>query len=75
MIETWGEMRDRHAMEKAEAIMSLASKGLTQTEASKVLGASLSEINYFVRHNNLHWPTIRQGTRSRDLSKILEPTQ
>lgn len=64
--ETWAEMRDRHALEKAEAVMSLEAIGMTQTEAAKVLEMRLVDLNNFVKRNGLTWRVVRQGFASRD---------
>lgn len=66
MSETWQEMTDRHALEKAEAVMALSEQGLTQTEAAKVLGMSLSQLSNYLNRNDLTWRVVRQGFASRD---------
>ena len=65
-FETWKEMLDRHAMEKAEAVMALEAQGMTQTEAAKVLEMRPVDLNNFVKRNGLTWRVVRQGFASRD---------
>lgn len=64
--ETWAEMIDRHALEKAEAVMALEAQGMTQTEAAQVLDMPLVNLNNFVKRNGLTWRVVRQGFASRD---------
>lgn len=65
-IETWADMTLRHSLEKAEAVMALSEQGLTQTEAAKVLGMSLSQLNNYLKRSGLEWRVVRQGFQSRD---------
>lgn len=64
--ETWAEMGLRHSIERAEAVMALEAQGMTQTEAAKVLGMPLVNLNNFVKRNGLTWRVVRQGFQSRD---------
>lgn len=64
--ETWDEMKTRHALEKAEAVMALEAQGMTQTEAARVLEMRLVDLNNFVKRNGLTWRVVRQGFASRD---------
>lgn len=60
-IETWQEMKDRHNLERAELLTTLADMRVTQTEAARVLGIPLSHLNGFIIRYGIHWPVIRQG--------------
>ena len=62
-METWAEITDRHAMEKAEALASLRNAGLTQTQAAKKLGIPLSHLNSFIIRNGIPWTPSQQGKR------------
>lgn len=64
-METWQEMTDRHALEKAEAVMALSDKGLTQTEAARALKMDNRMLEKFLRRNGLPWRVRRQGAASR----------
>jgi len=64
--ETWDEMKNRHALEKAEAVMALEARGMTQAEAARVLDMPPVDLNNFVKRNGLTWRVVRQGFASRD---------
>lgn len=71
MTETWREMTDRHALEKAEAVTAHRDAGRTQTQAAQRLGIPLGHLNSFLSRNNIPWDVKRQGKPTR----ILEAEQ
>jgi transcriptional regulator with GAF, ATPase, and Fis domain len=60
-FETWSEINDRHALEKAEAMASLRDAGLTQTQAAQKLGIPLGHLNSFIARNGIPWTPAKQG--------------
>tara|TARA_R100001369_G_scaffold16867_4_gene31984 strand:- start:1155 stop:1364 length:210 start_codon:yes stop_codon:yes gene_type:complete len=62
-IETWAEMNDRHAVEKAEALTRLRDAGLTQTQAAQRLGIPLGHLNSFIIRNGIPWTQPQQGRK------------
>ena len=62
-METWSEINDRHALEKAEAMASLRDAGLTQTQAAQKLGIPLGHLNSFIARNGIPWTPSQQGKR------------
>ena len=60
-METWAEINDRHALEKAEAMASLRDAGLTQTQAAQKLGIPLGHFNSFIIRNGIPWTAPQQG--------------
>lgn len=63
MIEQWDEMKARHHREKYEALQALNQSGYTQTEASKVLGMTLRQLNNWVRSLGIDWKVKQKGGR------------
>lgn len=61
MIETIPQMRARHAKEIREAVEAQAAKRLTQTQASKCLGVSLTCLNNLILRMGIFWPVKAQG--------------
>ena len=67
MIETWAEIKDRQALERAEAIMALSEQGLTKTEAANALDITVSRLCRYLAENKLRWHSApRHGFKSRD---------
>tara|TARA_R110002020_G_scaffold95937_9_gene230108 strand:+ start:49919 stop:50128 length:210 start_codon:yes stop_codon:yes gene_type:complete len=62
-IETWAEMNDRHAMERAEALSRLRDAGLTQTQAAQRLGIPLGHLNSFIIRNGIPWTAPQKGRK------------
>lgn len=65
MNETWDEMVERHKKERVQAIDRLNEQGLTQTEAARELGCSLSHLNTYAKRYKIHWRVVRQGQRAK----------
>tara|TARA_R100001369_G_scaffold61509_1_gene88397 strand:+ start:1654 stop:1851 length:198 start_codon:yes stop_codon:yes gene_type:complete len=65
MMECWGEMTIRHKKERIELVESLAQSRFTQTEAAKILGTTLTNLNTFVKRNDINWLYIRQGRKTK----------
>ena len=63
-MEIWGEMTLRHKKERIELVQSLAQSRFTQTEAAKVLGTTLTNLNTFVKRNDIEWIYIRKGRKT-----------
>lgn len=61
-IETWHQMTVRHRKERYEMVEKL-SKEYTQTQAAKMLGTSLQNLNTYISRNNIKWRIIKQGVR------------
>jgi transcriptional regulator with GAF, ATPase, and Fis domain len=61
-IETWHEMTVRHRRERYEMVEKL-SKDYTQTQAAKMLGTTLQNLNMFIKRNGIEWRIIKQGVR------------
>lgn len=61
MSETWAEMADRHALEKAEAVCAMRDAGLTQTQAANKLGIPLGHLNSYLARNKIPWGYVRKG--------------
>jgi len=64
-MECWGEMTIRHKKERIELVESLAQSRFTQTEAAKILGTTLTNLNTFVKRNDINWLYIRQGRKTK----------
>jgi transcriptional regulator with GAF, ATPase, and Fis domain len=62
--ETWDQMTARHERERRDMVERLAAERITQTQAARRLGISLSGLNNFIQRNGIFWPVIRQGFRS-----------
>ncbi len=65
MMECWGEMTIRHKKERIELVESLAQSRFTQTEAAKILGTTLTNLNTFVKRNDINWLYIRKGKKTK----------
>ena len=65
MMECWGEMTIRHKKERIELVESLAQSRFTQTEAAKILGTTLTNLNTFVKRNDINWLYIHQGRKTK----------
>ena len=65
MNETWDEMVERHKKERVQAIDRLNEQGLTQTEAARELGCSLSHLNTYAKRYKIHWRVVKQGQRAK----------
>lgn len=63
-METWKEIRERHHMERFNLVQNMADKGVTQTEACKLLGVNMTTLNNYIRRNGVNWHTIKQGRRT-----------
>ena len=61
-IETWHEMTVRHRKERYDMVNNL-SQDYTQTQAAKMLGTTLQNLNMFINRNGIEWRIIRQGVR------------
>ena len=72
MFETWAEMNDRHALEKAEAVASLRDAGLTQTQAANKLGIPLGHLNSFIKRNSIPWTEAMLGVRESSVEKEID---
>ena len=57
-IETWAEIKDRHALEKAEALTKLRDMGLTQTQAADVLGTNINALYRYLKRNSIPWTAM-----------------
>lgn len=66
-FETWSEMKDRHALERAEAIDALALSRITQAEAAIKLDITPRYMHNLIRRYDIFWPVIRQGKKSREM--------
>ena len=66
-METWKEIRERHHMERFNLVQNMADKGVTQTEACKLLGVNMTTLNNYIRRNGVNWHTIKQGRKYSDL--------
>ena len=62
-IETWYEMTVRHRKERFDLVNDL-SQDYTQTQAAKMLGTTLQNLNMFIKRNGIQWRIIKQGVRS-----------
>ena len=62
-IETWHEMTVRHRKERYDLVNDLA-QDYTQTQAAKMLGTTLQNLNMFIKRNGIQWRIIKQGVRS-----------
>lgn len=65
MPETIPQMRQRHAREIRQYVEGLASLSITQTEAARTAGVSLTCLNNIIQRNGIHWPVKMQGRRPR----------
>ena len=61
-IETWHEMTVRHRRERYDMVNKL-SQDYTQTQAAKMLGTTLQNLNMFIKRNGIEWRIIKQGVR------------
>lgn len=68
MAETWDQMTERHKRERREMVEKLANKRITQTEAARLLGASLTCLNNYVQRNSICWPVVAQGQRKHTIA-------
>jgi plasmid maintenance system antidote protein VapI len=66
MLETLPEMRQRHKQEVIDLVLHYAEKGLTQTEAAKILDVSCRNLNNIIARQGLTWPYKRRGRRAND---------
>jgi DNA invertase Pin-like site-specific DNA recombinase len=64
MTETLPQMAERHKQEKRQAVEAMNAACMTQTEAAKALGVSLTCLNNFVRRSGIVWRVIQQGKRA-----------
>ena len=64
-MECWGEMTIRHKKERIELVESLAQSRFTQTEAAKILGTTPTNLNTFIKRNDINWLYIRQGRKTK----------
>ena len=61
--ETWDQITRRHKFEKIAIVEALAAERITQTEAAKRLGMTLTGLNNFIHREGILWPVIKQGQR------------
>ena len=61
MTETWDQIKDRHALERAEALTAHRDKGLTQAEAARELDMTPQALNMHILRNDIQWTASRQG--------------
>jgi transcriptional regulator with GAF, ATPase, and Fis domain len=62
-METWLQMTKRHKAERDALVMSLASDRITQTQAARMLGISLTGLNNYIHRRGIFWPVVQQGKR------------
>lgn len=62
-METWNEITRRQLAERIDAVEDLNRKGLTQTQAAKVLDISLRHLNNIVYRTGIDWRVRRQGVK------------
>lgn len=67
-METIPEMRARHRRELEALIETMAARRITQTEAAKILGVSLTCLNNIICRNDIFWPVIRHGRKAKERS-------
>jgi hypothetical protein len=70
-METWQQMKDRHMAERVALLRGLADQGLSQTDAAKVLGISLSGLNNFVIRYRIGWK-VKETRRTKTRNKVLQ---
>jgi hypothetical protein len=63
MIETYREMRKRHRAERLAAVKALADMRITQSQAAKLWGLSLTGLNNIIQREGIFWPVKAQGRR------------
>lgn len=59
--ETWQEMKDRHALERAEAVCRLRDAGLTQADAARALDMNPNTFGNYLTNNAIPWPIPHKG--------------
>tara|TARA_R110000782_G_scaffold70301_1_gene141292 strand:+ start:72 stop:299 length:228 start_codon:yes stop_codon:yes gene_type:complete len=62
-VETWAEIKDRHAIERAEAVMALCGAGMIQADAARALDMTLQALNAYLIRNGLVWTASKRGNR------------
>jgi hypothetical protein len=70
MIETMTELKLRHRAEVKLLLLSQANQMITQTEAARNLGMTLSGLNNLVCRLNIHWPVKMQGRHKSNVEKL-----
>jgi len=51
-------------------IEAKANERITQTEAARHLGVTLTALNNIIRREGIYWPVIRRGFKSRTDEEI-----
>ena len=70
MIETMTELKLRHRAEVKLLLLSQANQMITQTEAARNLGMTLSGLNNLVCRFNIHWPVKMQGRHKSNVEQL-----
>jgi hypothetical protein len=70
MIETMTELKLRHRAEVKLLLLSQANQMITQTEAARNLGMTLSGLNNLVCRLNIHWPVKMQGRHKSNVEQL-----
>ncbi len=60
---TLPELTETYREARRAMIERRAATGMTQTEAAKDLGVTLTCLNNLIHRYSIHWPVIRQGNR------------
>lgn len=63
MTETIPQMKARHACELRQAVERLAAERITQTQAARSQGMTLTALNNIIRRAGIFWPVKAQGVR------------
>ena len=64
--DLWQQMVDRHHQERLWFLHDLASLRITQTEAARLMGMSVQNLNRLIKANGIFWPVKAQGRRQDD---------
>jgi hypothetical protein len=70
MIETMLELKLRHRAEVKLLLLSQANQMITQTEAARNLGMTLSGLNNLVCRLNIHWPVKMPGRHKSNVEQL-----
>lgn len=63
MTETIPQMRARHRREIEAAVLEQAARRITQTQAARRLGMSLTGLNNLIHRVGIFWPVKQQGRK------------